>query len=125
MKRARHFSRHVKKARNPLSRRIKKRVILSRDIKIWMILRLTLYSFKLSGQLSNNPDSFQTDRTVFKPSGEFSNRPDSFQIVQTVFKPSGQFSNCPNSFQIVRTVFKLSRQFSNRPDSFSNRPDSF
>ena len=37
----RHFSQHVKKARNPLSRHIKKRVNLSRDITIWMILKLT------------------------------------------------------------------------------------
>ena len=43
------------------------------------------YSFKLSGQLSNYPDSFQTVQTVFKPSGQFSNRPDSF-------------SNRPDSF---------------------------
>ena len=80
----RHFSKYVKKARNHLSWQINKCVILSRDITIWMILKLTY-------TVCNCPDSYQTIRTVFKPSWQFSNwRSDSFQTVQTVLKPFGQ-----------------------------------
>ena len=68
-----HFSRHLKKARNPLSRHIKK---------------------------TRNPSAqyIKPVQRVFKPSEQFLNCPYRFQTVWTIFIPNIQFLNPLDSF---------------------------
>ena len=138
-----HFSRHVKKARNPLSRHVKsafssllwwlgqcdtnkhmqcssftlkwiEHLKCKCSADPWFAVQIVL---KSSGQYWNRTDSIETVRTILKPSRQYWNRLDSIETVRTVLKPSGHYWNCPDNIETLRTELKPSGQYWNRPDS--------